>query len=189
MRHHHLIRLGNPGNGHQYALTPAQTSFFGARAAAVTMGGTLVTIRNAAELLAQIEASLGEPQTPLIVETTGIGGEDVLLAWREPPLPQAINDKPKPPAADEHPSLATLAPRLRICPQEVNGIRVKVLELDSNEWEAAQGVLLQGMNRSSGGNFRVHMDTMGIDGMSGVKIDPVGEVGGYDESEIDLEEQ
>ena len=71
----------------------------------------------------------------------------------------------------------------------MNGIRVKVLELDSNEWEAAQGVLLQGMNRSSGGNFRVHMDTMGIDGMSGVKIDPVGEVGGYDESEIDLEDQ
>jgi len=152
-------------------------------------------IRNAAELLARIDAYLGFPSAPFARLAKGVAGRDVVVAWRRPALARALHDNPTPPGSVEHPSLMTLAPRLLVSPIDFNGISLNVSAPSSEHWERAMRVLEKGIapvdetatreGRQRGSRLEVHLDTLGPHGLSGWSPPPDARTGCFKSCDID----
>lgn len=124
-------------------------------------------LRNGAELLVRIAHSWGEARAGLAQFSEGIEGEDVLVAWRASELVRRMGGDAYPPTASEHPSLTTLAPSLIVCPRYVNGVEIRVTRPRGRGWTSAQQKFLRSFGREERAAFAVHLDTMGVHGLSG----------------------
>ncbi len=157
-------------------------------------------LRNAAELLARIDLSLVDHKTFILDRAYDVDGNEVFVAWRSPSLAIAAHkdredvekDRPVPPEAMAHPSLSTLAPNLLVCPVVIggkgaHGIKLKVPDMEGQEWLAARKRLDAGM----AGHpmlMKIHLDALGEHGMSGWL--PTGErVGCFDPEQIKAEDE
>lgn len=152
-------------------------------------------LRNAAELLARMELYLVPREGLLAERVPSIDGSEVVVAWRDPALAIAVqpserpeHDDPRlhderPPSADEHPSLSTLAPRLSVSPVYLRGIEVELLATDSKHWHSSQTKLRTGVTEPAY-RLAVHLDTLGPHGMSGWKGDDERSIGCFEPATI-----
>lgn len=113
---------------------------------------------------AQILAGIALRQTsvnwaPNVTSARGVDGEEVLVRWRNPALAGAMNDVGggAPPAAQQVPSLAAIAPRLSVSPRVIDGLRLQVHYPSGTGWEAAAAYLDQAMLN---GVLDVHLDPL-----------------------------
>lgn len=128
-------------------------------------------LRNAAELLARIECRYGDASVGLVSTGVGFDGTPVVVAWRRSDLPRRAGGGEYPPAADEQPSLSTLAPAILVCPVSVAGIELRVTRPTGPEWELAQRTLEAGMVEGEP-TLEVHLDSLGDAGRSDWWVDP-----------------
>lgn len=124
-------------------------------------------LRNAAELLARIANTIGDATAPLIQLTRGINGEEVLVAWRVSELTRRMGGDDFPPSVDEHPSLTTLARSLIVCPRFVNWVELIHRQPRGRGWTAAQLALDDALNDKVESSLAIHLDTLGVHGMTG----------------------
>ncbi|HXR61005.1 MAG TPA: hypothetical protein VN732_06750, partial [Solirubrobacterales bacterium] len=119
-------------------------------------------LRNAAELLARVSDTLGARRSRVIVPATGFGGTEVLVAWRNSALVTAMNadeeeeEEEGPPTTMENPSLSALARNIVVCPCHLNGIELKNIHLEGEEWEAVARRLDLGLVGPEP-SFRIHL--------------------------------
>src|ERR1700742_187345 len=143
-------------------------------------------LRNAAELLARIGTTFESRSENLVQRKEGIDGLDVIVSVRQPALAMAINDHDDfPPTSIEHPSLSTLSPRVVVCPLELNGIQLEVVDPIGTEWELSLAPLELFTDGEMSSGFSIHLDTLGEHGLSGWDPDDQELVGRYNPEEID----
>lgn len=128
-------------------------------------------LRNAAELLARIGCRYGDASAGLVSTAVGFDGTPVVVAWRRSDLPRRAGGGEHPPAADEQPSLSTLAPSLLVCPGTVAGIALQVQQPAGTEWELSRQKLEAGMVGAEP-TLEVHLDSLGEAGRSEWWMDP-----------------
>jgi predicted amidohydrolase len=138
----------------------------------------------AAELLARVEQSLGPASWPLIGEAKAFNGEPVLVCWRESAFVETASGVDFNPTSREHPSLFTLAPRLVVSPLVVNQIKLQGERAKGLHWNAALGRLQEEL-ASEEPQVSVHMDTLGLHGLSGWLQKPGALRGHFDKPKKD----
>jgi predicted amidohydrolase len=168
----------------------------------------------AAELLVRIHQHLRHNVAPTFaVPAISFDDDKVIVVWKAPalavwrgsegPSVQAAYAK-GPPATVQHPSVATFAPRLTVCPRWMHGIELSVERptLRLPGWRAAWKQLHRGLigpahnefepdAAGSAADLSVHLDALGADGQSGwtEDPDPALALGWFDESAIDPDDE
>jgi predicted amidohydrolase len=89
----------------------------------------------------------------------------------------------------EHPTLAALAPRLVVCPLEVNQIRLRAHHPESEMWDFAMNMLEHGLGREGLPSLTVHLDPLGTFGMSGWTEQQEPHIGWFDAKLIDKDDE
>jgi predicted amidohydrolase len=141
----------------------------------------------AAELLArlslQVERDAG---LAFAARAVGVDGTPVWVFWRQPVLAVYAGDSDWPPAADEHPSLATLTRYLSVCPVELAGITMTVAHRirPTRGGRAAHDLLIRGVANACAPSLSVHLDPLQMTGMSGLDLDAKRHAGWFDERKI-----
>ncbi len=121
-------------------------------------------LRNAAELLARIDLTLGAPADGLMIPSTGFGGAEVIVAWRRSDLVQLADESEHAPTESEHPSLTTLAPSLIVCPRTAGGVELIPRRLEGVEGEFVRSSLEDALHGDPPA-IEVHLDTLGAAGL------------------------
>ena len=121
-------------------------------------------LRNAAELLARIDLTLGKPGAGMMTRSIGFGEEEVVVAWRRTDLVRIAGMSEQPPSASEHPSLTTLAPSLVVCPLSAGGLELIVRQLEGPEGEFVRNSLEDAMQGDEPA-IEVHLDTLATAGL------------------------
>lgn len=121
-------------------------------------------LTNAALLLARIHEGLKSGgAAPLFDVREGVDGREVLVVWQVPALAMAMaNSTPAPPQVNEHPALASFAPRLSVRPVEVDGIRLVFQDLPGAGWRATDQQLAAALGQRA---LEIHLDTLGDRGL------------------------
>lgn len=122
-------------------------------------------LRNAAELLARIDLTLGVPHEGMMMESSGFQGAEVVVSWRRTDLVRKAGKHQEPPSAVEHPSLTTLAPSLVVCPLSVGGLELVPRRLEGPEGDVVRSSLEDAMRGEP--EIEVHLDTLGDAGLPG----------------------
>jgi len=136
-------------------------------------------LRNAAELLSRIGVTFESRGENLMERRKGVDGAEMVVAVRQPILIKAMGGGDFPPVSIEHPSLATLSPRLVVFPLELNGIELQIEDPEGEEWDLALTPLLGTGEGRCPEELRIHLDTLGEHGLSGWDPDPDSLVGRY----------
>jgi predicted amidohydrolase len=142
----------------------------------------------AAVVLARLAQGLGDINRPIVDEVQGYLGEAVWVSWGGSELARRIGRGEGPPSAQEHPSLTTLAPNLRISPAMVGNYRLRVPRVDPGEWRLAEAMLVSGMARPEQ-PLEFHMATLGDQGLSEWWVDEELRVGALRAEEVSESEQ
>jgi predicted amidohydrolase len=144
-------------------------------------------LRNAAELLARIGHRFLRVAAPMVELRPGFDGEERMVAWRGAPLAKRLGGE-YPPSAQEHPSLATLAPTLVVSPIVLNQVELRTVSPEGPAWELAERILQRGVSGESEATLEFHLDTLGPHGLSGLRPSPAFGVGRYDPDIVDPED-
>lgn len=121
-------------------------------------------LRNAAELLARIDLTLGAPGDGLMTRSVGFGGAEVIVAWRRTDLIRLVNDSERSPTESEHPSLTTLAPSLLVCPLVAGGVDLIPHRLEGVEGDLVRSSLEEALQGDPPA-IEVHLDTLATAGL------------------------
>lgn len=145
-------------------------------------------LRNAAELLARIDCRYGEANAGLVSTSVSFDDTPVVVSWRRSDLPRRAGGGDYPPAADEQPSLSTLAPAILVCPATVKGIELRVTRPTGPEWELARQKLEVGMVEGEP-ILEIHLDSLGDAGRSEWWVDPSHVLVALREQEVQPEQR
>ena len=121
-------------------------------------------LRNAAELLARLDLTLGMPGDGLMVPSVGIDGAEVIVAWRRTDLVRLVREADRPPSASEHPSLTALAYSLVVSPLIAGGVELIPRRLEGVEGDFIRNSLEHSL-QGSAPDFEVHLDTLATAGL------------------------
>jgi hypothetical protein len=131
-------------------------------------------LENAAVALARFGQGFEEGPSFWTARTYGIDGTEVIVTWRARTLADCVHPSRGPSAANEHPSLSTLVPRLSVCPVSLDRVRLEVLHPDET-MELSLRSLQRGVTEPF--ELDVHLDTLGKHGITGWVTDDERKVG------------
>ena len=137
-------------------------------------------LREAAVLLARIDLAVGRSgRTYLPFRVRGLG-DVVWVVHRSGTLMSRVGGSSTPPIVKENPSLLTLSRNTIVCPAQIGEFELDQEVPRSEIWHVVDG----GLRRAAAEGLRVHLDTLGEDGLSGWWLDSPNH-GSYNPAHID----